>query len=383
MTEQAQPVAPHTTIAQYFGDLPDPRTGPAKLHVLLDLLTIALLAVICGADDWVAVHDFGVAREAWLKTFLALPHGIPSHDTFGRVFSLLRPEELQRRYLGWIRHVAQLADGEHVALDGKVLRGSADASWGQEALVMLSAYASTAGLVLAQVAVPADTNEIAVLPELLKLLGLGGCVVTVDAAHCQVENARLITAQGGDYVFALKANAGALFERVADTFEHTDYGIAHPSRHTTVEKGHGRLERRQYAAITAPDYLAYFDPDRRWEQLKSVIRVERERTRGEVTERQVHYYIASLAADARVLAGYIRSHWHIENKEHWLLDVTFHEDDSRARAGFEPENLAVLRHLALNLLKREATLKRSIKGKRFTAALDQAYLLKVLLAGSA
>src|SRR6266540_1334759 len=247
MTEQAQPVAPHTTIAQYFGDLPDPRTGPAKLHVLLDLLTIALLAVICGEDDWVAVHDFGVARETWMKTFLALPHGIPSHDTF----------------------------------------------------------------------------------------------------------------------------------------EHTDYGIAHPSRHTTVEKGHGRLERRQYAAITAPDYLAYFDPDRRWEQLKSVIRVERERTRGEVTERQVHYYIASLAADARVLAGYIRSHWHIEHKEHWLLDVTFHEDDSRARAGFEPENLAVLRHLALNLLKREATLKRSIKGKRFTAALDQTYLLKVLLAGSA
>ncbi len=383
MAEQAQPAPPHTTIEQYFGDLPDPRTGPAKLHRLLDLLTIALLAVICGADDWVAVHDFGVAREAWLKAFLALPHGIPSHDTFGRVFALLRPEELQRRYLAWVRHVATLAAGEHVALDGKVLRGSADAAWGQAALVMLCAYASAAGLVLAQVAVPADTNEAAVLPELLKLLGLGGCVVTVDAAHCQPGNAALITAQGGDYVFALKANAGALYERVAYTFEHTDYSIARPGRHATVEKGHGRVERRRYAVLTAPDYLAYFDPDGRWAQLKSVIRVERERTLGETTERQVHYYLASLAADARTLAGYIRSHWDIENQAHWLLDVTFHEDACRARAGFEPENLALLRHLALNLLKREATLKRSLKGKRFTAALDPAYLLKVLRAGAA
>jgi predicted transposase YbfD/YdcC len=374
---------PQTTIEQYFGDVPDPRTGPAKLHVLLDILTIVLLAVICGADDWVAVHDFGVAREEWLKTFLSLPHGIPSHDTFGRVFALLRPEELQRRYLAWIQHVAKLAAGEHVALDGKALRGSADARWGQEALVMLSAYASAAGLVVAQVAVPADTNEIAVLPELLKLLGLSGCVVTVDAAHCQTENARLITAQGGDYVFALKANQADLFERVAYTFEHTDYQLARPSRHTTVEKGHGRVERRQYAVITAPDYLAYFDPDQRWEQLKSVIRVERQRTIGEVSEHKVHYYIASLAAEARVVAGYIRSHWDIENKEHWLLDVTFHEDGNRARAGFEPENLALLRHLALNLLKHETTLKRSIKGKRFTAALDQAYLLKVLQASAA
>jgi predicted transposase YbfD/YdcC len=378
------PQMPHTTIEQYFGDLPDPRrAGRTLLHPLLDLLTIALLAVICGADDWVAVHDFGVARVAWLKTFLSLPHGIPSHDTFGRVFALLRPEELQRRYVAWIRHVARLTAGEHVALDGKVLRGSADAAWGQDALVMLSAYASTAGLVLAQVAVPEDTNEIAVLPALLQLLGLSGCVVTVDAAHCQTENARLITAQGGDYVFALKANQGTLFERLEHTFEHTDYHAAPASEYTTVEKGHGRRERRQYAVLTAPDYLAYFDPEGHWAKLKSVIRVERQRTLGETSERQVHYYIASRAADAQTLARYIRSHWEIENQVHWLLDVTFREDDQRARAGFQPENLALLRHLALNLLKRESSLKRSIKGKRFTAALDPDYLLKVLQAGLA
>ena len=375
---------PYTTIEQYFGDLPDPRrTGRTLLHPLLDILTIALLAVICGADDWVAVHDFGVARVAWLKTFLSLPHGIPSHDTFGRVFSLLRPEELQRRYATWLRHVATLTAGEHVALDGKVLRGSADASGGQDALVMLSAYASTAGLVLAQVAVPDDTNEIAVLPVLLKLLGLSGCVVTVDAAHCQTENARLITAQGGDYVFALKANQGTLYERLEHTFEHTDYHAAPASCYTTLEKGHGRMEHRQYAVITAPDYLAYFDPEGRWAKLKSVIRVERERTTGETTQHEVHYYIASLAADAPTVAGYIRSHWGIENKVHWLLDVTFREDNNRARIGFQPENLALLHHLALNLLKRESSLKRSIKGKRFTAALDPTYLLKVLQAGVA
>ena len=367
-----------TTIEQYFGDLRDPRTGPAQLHKLIDILTIALLAVICGADDWVAVHDFGVARQGWLKTFLELPYGIPSHDTFGRVFALLRPEELQRRYLAWIQHLAHLTAGEHVALDGKVLCGSADAVWGQDAVVMLSAYASAAGLVLAQVTVPDDTNEIAVLPELLKLLGLSGCVVTVDAAHCQVENARLITAQGGDYVFALKANQAGLFERIEHTFEHTDYRAAPASDYTTVEKGHGRVERRYYTVITAPDYLAYFDPEGRWEHLRSVIRVERERTIGETTEHKVHYYIASLAAAAPILAGYIRSHWDIENKVHWLLDVTFREDDNRARVGFQPENLTLLRHLALNLLKRETTLKRSIKGKRFTAALDSAYLLKVM-----
>lgn len=375
---------PHTTIEQYFGDLPDPRrAGRTLWHSLIDILTIALLAVICGADDWVAVHDFGVARQAWLKTFLRLPHGIPSHDTFGRVFALLRPAELQRRYLAWIQHVAKLMAGEHVALDGKVLRGTADDGWGQAALVMLSAYASAAGLVLAQVAVPEDTNEIAVLPALLKLLGLSGCVVTVDAAHCQTQNAQLITTQGGDYIFAVKANQALLYERLEHTFEHTDYQAAPATDHTTVEKGHGRVERRQYAVITAPDYLAYFDPAGRWPRLKSVIRVERQRTIGETTERKVHYYIASLAAPASVLAGYIRSHWGIENKVHWLLDVTFHEDDARARAGFQPENWALLRHLALNLLKRESSLKRSIKGKRFTAALDPAYLLKVILAGAA
>ena len=205
-------------------------------------------------------------------------------------------------------------------------------------------------------------------------MGLSGCVVTVDAAHCRTENARPITAQGGNYAFALKANQADLFEHVAYTFEHTDYQLACPSHHTTVDKGHGRVECRQHAVITAPDYLAYFDPDQRWEQLKSVIRVEQQRTIGEVSEHKVHYYIANLAAEAHVVAGYIRSHWDIENKEHWLLDVTFHEDGSRA--GFVPENLDLLRHLALNLLK------RSIKGERFTAALDQAYLLKVLQASS-
>lgn len=380
--EQTSPV---TTIERYFGDMPDPRTGPAKLHRLIDILTIALLAVICNADDWVEVHDFGVAREAWLRTFLELPHGIPSHDTFGRVFALLQPVEFERRFLAWVRELVlvRLGPQAHVALDGKALRGSADAYHGQEALMMVGAYASAAGLVLAQQVVPEDTNEIAVLPELLKLLGLRGCVVTMDAAHCQTQNARLITEQGGDYVLALKANQAGLYEAVRQAFEESDYAAARPSTYETLEKGHGRVERRHYTVLTDPAYLDVVDRQGRWWQLKSVIQVVRERTIGEVTQREVHYFLSSLAVEAATLAGYIRTHWHIENRVHWVLDVAFREDDSRARVGFQPDNLAILRRVALNLLKCETTLKRSIKGKRYMAVLDTAYLLKVLQAGLA
>jgi predicted transposase YbfD/YdcC len=363
--------------------MPDPRTGPAKQHLLIDILTIALLAVICGADDWVAVHDFGVAREAWLRTFLSLPNGIPSHDTFGRVFALLRPEAFEERFLAWVLQVATLGRGAHIALDGKVLRGTADARDGQAALMTISAYASAAGLVLTQQAVPEDTNEIGALPALLKLLGLQGCVVTVDAAHCQTANARLIVEQGGDYVFALKANQGGLHEAVRQAFEESDYGATRPSTYETVEKGHGRVERRRYTVLTDPASLDVADWRGRWWQLKSAIQVVRERTIGDTTEREVHYYVSSLAEEAATLGGYIRSHWHIENRVHWILDVTFREDDSRARVGFQPENLALLRRMALNLLRREPSLKRSIKGKRFTAAMNTDYLFKVLQAGLA
>lgn len=370
-----------TTVDQYFSDLPDPRTGPAKLHKLIDILTIALLGVICGAQNWVEVQDFGEAHKKWLKTFLELPNGIPSHDTFGRVFALLQPEAFEERFVKWLQHLTQPQPGEVIALDGKAIRGSRDRYAGQDALVMISAYASRSGLTLVQQGVPEDTNEIGRMKEVLKLLTLRECVVTMDAAHCQAENARHIVEQGGDYVFVVKENQGTLHEQLRQTFEDSDYSTAQPTTHETVEKGHGRIERRRYTLIQHADWLDYFNPGGKWFQLNSVLRVERERHMADKTEHSVHYYISSLTTPVTHIARCIRSHWGIENRVHWLLDVVFREDLSRVRVGFGAENFAVLRHIALNLLKREQSVKRSIQRKRFLANMDHDYLLKVLFAG--
>ena len=307
-----------TTIEQYFGDLPDPRTGPAILHRLIDIFTIALLGIICGADDWEEVADFGERRELWLKTFLALPKGIPSHDTFNRVFSMIRPEAFEQRYLSWMQAVIPRKPGEQIALDGKVLRGSVDRYEGQDAIKMISACAVESGLVLAQQAVPDDTNEIGALPELLKLLGLKGCIVTVDAANCQVENAKIIRAQGGDFVFAVKGNQAGLHERVRQCFEEDVDRQGTPRTIETHDKGHGRIERRHYTILNDKPCIDYVNQDARDWQIKSIIRVERERKTPDKTELTVHYYCASLdGSDAPLLAKCIRSHWGIENKEHW------------------------------------------------------------------
>lgn len=371
-----------STIEACFGELPDPRTGPAKLHKLIDIVTIALLAVICVANDWVEVHDYGVANKAWLKNYLELPNGIPSHDTFGRVFSMLDPEAFERCFLKWIQQIMSPQNREVIALDGKALRGSRDHYDGQDAIVMISAYACKAGITLAQQAVPEDTNEIGRMPEILKLLALRDCVVTMDSANCQTKNASLIVQEGGDYVFVVKENQAGLHEQLEKTFEDSDYSIAHPTTHETIEKGHGRIERRHYTLIQHPDYLNYFNRAGKWANMNSVLRVERERQLPDKTEHTVHYYISSLKTDVVDIARCIRSHWGIENRCHWILDVTFREDNSRVRVGFGPENFATLRHIALNLLKRETTLKRSIKRKRFNALMDHEYLLNVLLAGA-
>lgn len=380
-----------TSIERHFGDMPDPRSGPAKLHRLIDIFTIALLGVICGADDWEAVADFGERREGWLKGFLALPNGIPSHDTFNRVFSLIEPKAFQTRYLNWVKTLMPaLAEGtdanKHLALDGKALRGSADAFQGQDAIKMISAYAVDSGLVLAQQAVPDDTNEIGAMPELLKILGLQGSIVTVDAANCQIENAKIILKQGGDYVFALKGNQGTLHDQVREMFEgqaELKAGAqASVSTVETHEQGHGRSEWRHYTVLYDKDFLNYLNHNDRGWQIKSVIRVERKRQIADRLEHKVHYYISSLPGQqANLIANCIRTHWGIENGAHWILDVTFHEDYSRVRTGFGPENLATLRHMALNFLKSEKSVKKSINRKRFTAALDPNYLLKILRAG--
>ena len=369
-----------TTVAAYFTDLPDPRTGPALRHELLDIVTIAVCAVLCGADTWVDVARFGRSKEGWLRTFLALPHGIPSHDTFGRVFAALDPTAFEAAFLTWVRdHVT--SPGERViAIDGKTLRRSHDRVNHQEPLHLVSAWATDCGLVLGQRAVADKSNEIVAIPVLLDALEVAGATVTIDAMGCPKAIARKIQARGADYVLALKDNQPTLHELVAHHFAVvTDdaAGLA-PATHTTVGKNHGRQETRRCWASDDPEVLAWLDPNRAWPGLRSVAAVVGERRINGVTTTEARYYLSSLPADAARIAWAVRSHWEIENRVHWVLDLAFREDENRVRAGHAAENFAVLRHLALNLLRQDRSLKVGIKAKRLRCGWDHDYLLSIL-----
>jgi predicted transposase YbfD/YdcC len=373
---------PLTTIHQHFAAVSDPRLDRTKHHQLLDILTIALCAVICGADGWVEIEAFGHAKLPWLRTFLALPNGIPSHDTFGRVFAALDPVQFQQGFLSWVQASLSRADGlqGQVALDGKTLRRSHDRTNGKAAIQMVSAWSVANRLVLGQVQVDAQSNEITALPVLIKLLDLRGCLVTIDAAGCQRQTAAAIVEQGGDYVLALKGNQGTLQQEVADLFalaQRTEFrAIAHTT-YETVEKGHGRIEERRWWTIDDPEQLAYLNPTGAWRKLTSVTLVEAERIVGDTSSRETRYYIASVAG-ARTVGEAARAQWGIENQLHWVLDIAFREDESRMRQGHSAANFAVVRHLALNLLRGERTAKVGIKAKRLKAGWDEAYLGKIL-----
>ena len=375
---------PATSISEHFATLTDPRRAHRKVHALGDVVAITLCAVICGADGWVDVATFGRVKAAWLRTFLALSGGIPSHDTFGRVFALLDPDEFRRCFLSWARAVVGAPGDQVVAIDGKTLRRSHDRASGKDALHLVSAWAATQGLVLGQVATDAKSNEITAIPALLKLLDLTGATVTIDAMGCQTAIARQIVTQQADYILALKDNHEKLHDRVVRAFADagaavgTDLPLADLVPHTTYDKGHGRIEQRRCRAIGDPDYLAYIDPDRAWPNLKSVVLIESTRRVGTTVSTEVRHYLSSLPADAKVLNAAIRSHWGIENRLHWVLDVTFREDACRIRSGHAPQNLAIVRHFALNLLRRESSRRASVATKRLSAALDDAYLRSVL-----
>lgn len=376
------PPASLTTIHQHFAGLDDPRVERTKAHQLLDILTIALCAVICGADSWTECEAFGRAKLAWLRTFLALPHGIPSHDTFGRVFAALDPVQFQQGFLSWVQASAARLAGltDHVALDGKTLRRSHDHRAGAAALHLVSAWASANRLVLGQVAVADKSNEITALPVLIRLLDLAGCIVTIDAMGCQTEIVAAIVEQGGDYVLALKGNQGTLHREVEAAFAQaraTQFrGIAHAT-YQTIEKGHGRIEERRWWTLHDPEYLAYLNPTGAWRRLQSVAMVERERTIGEVVTRETHYYLASVA-EAATVGRAVRLHWGIENQVHWVLDIAFREDESRVREGHSAHNFAILRHIALNLLRQDRTTKLGVKAKRLKAGWDEPYLRQIL-----
>jgi predicted transposase YbfD/YdcC len=366
------------SLAHHFADLTDPRIDRSRLHELLDIVAIAICAVVAGADSWDDIEDFGNAKIDWLGTFLDLPNGIPSHDTFRRLFERLDPDEFRKGFLGWIEAFHEATERQVVAIDGKTLRRSFDRAKGQSALHLVHAWATANHLLLGQVAVDEKSNEITAIPKLLKMLEISGAIVTIDAMGCQKEIARTIRGREADYILALKANHERLFEQVVAFW---DRACARLMKGPDIRydrewsEGHGRTEARRCWATSD---LSWLEGREEWKDLKSVVFIEAERFIGEKLSVETRYYLSSLENDAEVLNGAIRSHWGVENSLHWVLDVTFDEDRSRIRKENAPENFGLLRRLALCLLKKETTSKRSIKGKRLRASWDEGYLQRVL-----
>jgi predicted transposase YbfD/YdcC len=377
------PTSPLSSFQTHFAEIEDPRVERTRRHKLLDIIVVAMCAVICGADDWVDVEAWGNAKLDWLRQYLPLPNGIPSHDTFGDVFSRLKPEQFETSFLGWVQAVMGASGEPVVAIDGKTLRGSHDRGRGKSAIHLVSAWASANQLLLGQVKVNEQSNEITAIPVLLETLALGGAIVTIDAIGTQKPIARTIIDQGADYVLAVKENQGHLHDDVVATFEEAEARQFEHVPHTyakTTNKGHGRIETRECWVIERLDYLEALRTAEDWSALRSLIMVRAERRLGEQVSVERRYFISSRADPAERQLAVIRSHWGIENELHWCLDVAFGEDGSRIRKGDGAQNFSFLRRLALTLLKREKTAKGGLKVKRHKAGWDTAYLIKVLAA---
>jgi predicted transposase YbfD/YdcC len=364
-------------IKDHFKDLSDPRRREVT-HPFINLVTIAVCAVICGADDFVAIAAYGKMKKKWLGEFLDLSQGIPSHDCFNRVLGAIKPAEFEKCLLSWITALHEITGGQVVAIDGKTLRRSFDAASNKAAIHMVSAWATANCISLGQVVVDEKSNEITAIPQLLKILEISGCLVTIDAMGCQTEIAAAIVAEDADYVLAVKGNQPTLHDGIAKFFlDHLedDFVRVKSSRHQTSERGHGREETRMYHVCLVPDDL----PDRsRWTKLRAIgIAINNTLRDGKQTS-EVRYYILSRKLSGKRFAEAVREHWSIENRLHWQLDVTFGEDQSRVRKGHADANFSILRRTALSLLKNDRTSRVGVKNKRLVAGWDNSYLTQVL-----
>jgi predicted transposase YbfD/YdcC len=366
------------SLAGHFAVLEDPRDALRRRHKLIEMVVIAIAAVLCGADGWVGIAAFGRSKEGWLRQFLELPHGIPSHDTFGRVFSVLAPGAFEACFRAWVEAIRAVIPGEIIAVDGKTLRRSHNRAAGLGALHLVSAWASANRVVLGQVATEAKSNEITAIPQLLALLQIKGCIVTIDAMGCQTKIAAQIIAQGGDYLLALKGNQETLEREVEEAFidaDARDYAGVDSQALETVERGHGRSETRRYRTLGD---LSGVPRRALWEGMNMIGMVEsRREVNGKVTT-ETRFYIGSIGTDVGCFARAARGHWGIENVLHWSLDVAFREDESRVRDPAARENLAVLRHIALTRLKQDQRTKLGIHNKRLKAGWDERYLAELL-----
>lgn len=369
-------------IIDHFRDIEDPRIERNKRHLIFDIIVVTICAVVCGCETWEDIEMYGKEKQQWLSKFLKLPNGIPSHDTIRRLFIRLNPEKLQDCFLSWVQSIRDISQGEIIAIDGKTVRRSHDRYVGKGPLHMISAWAHKNRLVLGQMKTDEHSNEITAIPELLQLLQVKGCIVTLDAIGCQKEIANQIIEREADYVLAVKANQQTLHEEIKWFFDEIDVAKDQAEGlidyHKSVDKDHGRIEIRQYMCSSEIDWLKQFMKN--WKGVRSIAMVQAKRIIGDTESVEQRYYLSSLPADAELLGTAIRSHWGIENSVHWVMDMVFREDESRMRKGHSPENFAILRRVALNLVKRDTTSKFSLKARRKAAGWNNDYLERLLFA---
>lgn len=363
----------------HFGTIPEPRIKRCRQHELIDILFLSICAILCGADGWEEIEDFGHARLTWLRRFFLFENGIPTHDTIARVLSRLEPDALQSSFISWINSACELSNGEVIAIDGKTVRRSFKNGGRKSAIHMVSAWAHDNALVLGQLKVNNKSNEITAIPALLELLDIKDCIITIDAMGCQTAIAEKITAKGADYVLALKGNQGHLSDAVKHLFEQKTLtelkhdGIEH------IDTGHGRNEKRVCRQIEInKKWLPESD---RWPKLNTIIEITATRETQTSSTTEKRYYISSLPLDAAKANTVVRQHWSVENSLHWVLDMTFREDESRIRRGHAAEVMSTLRRITLNLLKSDTTKKASLKRKRKIAALDEDFLSTLISVG--